>query len=322
MPLSKILRVEITLGFVKKNNHSIFYYFYVVRACNPPEGVTIHCVLSGRKTRLASKTRNATNARSKPTCFGANERQFALAVLTEGISFAEAVRFCLKINVATCSKYEFNKIIEEIGPKIEAMAIKSCEDAFEEMPPGGIGTDGSWNARRNADHLFFSAMSLETKKVIYYRIVSRNNKVSMIPFDGKASNTMEAYAAKEAAKYFSDKEKITYRVTDLDIKTESFYTAEDIESATIQSFFDGGHMKKHIEKEFNVFRKVKQCGNIGSFVAQRFAYCISFPAKNIDERVAKWRESSAYLSSENSNIPKARNPLIHGFGRAGIFRGV
>ena len=119
-----------------------------------------------------------------------------MAVLTEGISFAEAVRFSLKINVATCSKYVFNKIIEKIGPKIEAMAIKSGEAAFKEMPPGGIGIDGSWNARRNAYRLFFSVMSLETKKVIFYRIVSRNNKVSMIYFDGRASNAMEACAEK------------------------------------------------------------------------------------------------------------------------------
>ena len=271
----------------------------------------------GRKTRLSRKTRNATDSRNKATHYEADERRFALAVLTEGISFAEAVRFCLKINVSSCSKYDFDKIIYEIGPKIEAMAMKSCEDAYKEMPPGGIGTDGSWNARRNGDHLFFTAMSLKTEKVIFYRVVSRNSKVSMIPFDGKASNTMETCAVKDAAKYFRNKEKITFRVTDLDVKSEQFFSDEGIESATIQSFFDGGHMKKHIEKEFNTFRKEKQCGNIGSFVAQRFAYCISFNAKDIEERVSAWRETPTYFTSKNSIIPAGRNPLIIGFGKAG-----
>ena len=110
----------------------------------------------GRRTEFAARVGAAAKKRWEPKVFSADARQLTLAILSEGIPFEAAYRFCEKINVEPLGRYEFNKIIREIGPIFEDLAQKSCEKALSETKSNGIAHDGSWNAKRNAQYLFFS----------------------------------------------------------------------------------------------------------------------------------------------------------------------
>ena len=276
----------------------------------------------GRKSLLSSKTKKASEKRWAPPTFKADSKQMTLAILTEGISFSAAVRFCQKISVKPIDRNEFVKNVLEMGPIIEKMAQESCKNALDEMPPGGIAHDGSWNARRNASHLFFNVLSIDTGKVVYYLVVSKKADVTMIPFEPSApSNLMEKVALDFAVEVLSKNPKITFRVSDLDLKSAKVFeynTKDEIEAGVIQSFFDGGHMKKHIIKEFENFRKKYQCGTkIEKHIGKRFAYCISIDNMDVEERVKMWNNSVEYFISKDSSIPENSNPLIKGYRKKG-----
>ena len=76
-------------------------------------------------------------------------------------------------------------------------------------------------------------------------------------------------------------------------------------------------MKNHIKKEFDSYRKSCQCGNIGNYIADRFAYCVSQEEVPIEYREQMWLDSVSYFISSESNIPENINPLIKGFNKPG-----
>ena len=269
----------------------------------------------GRKKDYSSRIKSAAAKRWAPEMFEADARQTTLAILSEGFPFEATKRFCQKICVKTLERWEYDKIVEEIGPKIEHLAQCSCQEALHSSTSHGVAHDGSWNAKRNAQHLFFTIIALDTNKVIYYLVVSKMEKVSMLPFNGKASNAMESVAIEAAKKWLEEQTDITFRVCDLDVNSQKYFEDVETDEAVIQCFFDPGHMKNHIKKEFESYRKTCQCGNIANYIADRFAYCVSQEDISVECREQMWLNSVSYFISPESNIPESINPLIKGFNK-------
>ena len=258
-----------------------------------------------RKTKYQQRGVMAARSRMANAPIVLNSLQFALAVLTEGFTFEGSQRFALKTNTIPPERTEFNAILHRIGPTIEQLAKKSCNEALDEAY-GPIAHDGSYSCKRNAPHCSFDIISLKTGKIIYYVIASKDPKVSMITIPPKkSSNFLEKACCDVAAHFIKAYPKFTARVHDLDLLSFASFHEKDEEASTIQDFFDGGHMKKIIMRLFDDFNTAKPLGRIKGRIVERFSFCIGCN-KTCDEKTRLWLETQKYFenNTKENNIWK------------------
>ena len=170
-----------------------------------------------------AKNSEKQNSHPQPIVYKPSIERYVLAAITEGMSETQAFRFTAKCGIYLYSKNEFYKAQEALSPKIIQLVQEDLKLIRDNLPDDSIiGTDCSWNGRRNALSAVVFFLEVHSGMIFDYCIVSRDKEISDIDFH-KSSNMMEAAGVAALADKYRNNYKFIGFVHDFDLNSSPIF---------------------------------------------------------------------------------------------------
>lgn len=241
-----------------------------------------------------SKRWNTSEKSNSDGHVAVNPLRYVLATLSEGLSETTSRRFLAKLNIPPPSRDEFYKYQEKLHSIVENITEETLKEVREHLPKDSIfGIDCSWSGRRNAAHAIVIFMEMRTKLIFDKVIISREEAVSDIKFNGP-SNLMENAAVKAKRDFYITNYRFIGFVHDYDVDTAPILHPDSITGQLVE-FLDPGHLKKTLLNIYKSHNTKHELWQLKEHITNRFLSIVRDKTTSIEEKLRLWYATPDFI---------------------------